>query len=100
MKNLILLILGIIISAIGILNIRGNIGTVHSYNRKKVKEEDIPKYGKVIGIGTLIIGISVILAYVLAFWKEEYTAYAITPGVIIGLAFILYGQFKYNRGLF
>ena len=54
MDNLILLILGLFISVLGITNIKGNISTIHSYNRRKVKEEDIPKYGKVVGTGTLI----------------------------------------------
>ena len=45
MENIMLLILGVFISVIGIVNIKGNISTIHSYNRRKVKEEDIPKYG-------------------------------------------------------
>lgn len=44
--NIIMLILGVFISVVGIVNIKGNISTIHSYNRRKVKEEDIPKYGK------------------------------------------------------
>ena len=30
-------------------------------SQQKVKEEDIPKYGKTVGTGTLIIGISLVL---------------------------------------
>lgn len=56
MDNLILLILGLFISVLGITNIKGNISTIHSYNRRKVKEEDIPKYGKVVGTGTAYNG--------------------------------------------
>ena len=56
MENIMLLILGVFISVMGIVNIKGNISTIHSYNRRKVKEEDIPKYGKAVGTGTLIIG--------------------------------------------
>ena len=81
MENIIMLILGVFISVVGIVNIKGNISTIHSYNRRKVKEEDIPKYGKTVGTGTLIIGISLV-------------------AVIVGLGFILYGQFKYNKGIF
>ena len=44
MDNLAPLILGLFISALGIINIMGNISTIHSYNRRKVKEEDVPKY--------------------------------------------------------
>jgi len=64
MENIMLLILGVFISVMGIVNIKGNISTIHSYNRRKVKEEDIPKYGKAVGTGTLIIGISLVLGLV------------------------------------
>ena len=39
MENIVLLILGVFISVMGIVNIKGNISTIHSYNRRKVKEE-------------------------------------------------------------
>ena len=71
MEHITLLVVGLIICLIGASNMSGNIKTVHFYNRRKVKEEDIPKYGKAVGLGTLIIG----------------------------LGFILYGQFKYNKGI-
>ena len=100
MDNLILLILGLFISVLGITNIKGNISTIHSYNRRKVKEEDIPKYGKVVGTGTLIMGVSFILGYIALFWSETAMAVIILPGVVFGLGFMLYGQFKYNKGIF
>lgn len=49
MDHLLLLILGIFLSTLGTVNIKGNISTIHSYNRRKVKEEDVPKYGKAVG---------------------------------------------------
>lgn len=100
MDNLMLLILGVFISAIGMTNIKGNISTIHSYNRRKVKEDDVPKYGKVVGTGTLIIGISCIVAFLLSFWSELLMDVVLLISVIVGLVFILYGQFKYNKGLF
>ena len=39
MENIMLLILGVFISVIGIVNIKGNISTIHSYNRRKVKKK-------------------------------------------------------------
>ncbi len=100
MENVMLLILGILISVLAIVNIKGNISTVHSYNRRKVKEEDVPKYGKAIGTGTLIIGASLVLSYAAAFWNEGVIPYIIIPALIIGLALMLYGQIKYNHGIF
>lgn len=100
MEKNIILILGVFISVIGIVNIKGNISTIHSYNRRKVKEEDIPKYGKAVGTGTLIIGVSFVLGYIVSFWSETVMAFIILPAVVVGLGFMLYGQFKYNKGIF
>ncbi len=100
MNNFMLLVAGLVISAIGITNIKGNISTVHSYNRRKVKEDDVPKYGKVVGTGSLIIGVSCIVAFIVSFWSELLMDIVLLISVIIGLGFILYGQFKYNKGLF
>ena len=43
------LIIGIILLILGVFNIRGNISTIHWYNRRRVAESDIPKYGKFVG---------------------------------------------------
>lgn len=100
MNQLLLLILGIFLSVIGIVNISGNVSTIHAYNRRNVKEEDIPKYGKAIGTGTLIIGISLAFAYFITLWNVAVTDAVVLPAIAIGLAFILYGQIKYNHGIF
>ena len=100
MVNFMLLVLGIFISVLGIVNIKGNISTIHSYNRRKVSEEDIPKYGKAVGTGTLIIGISLVISYFTTFWSESIMDFIIFPAIAIGFAFILYGQIKYNHGIF
>ena len=100
MDNVLLLILGVFLSVLGVVNIKGNISTIHSYNRRKVKEEDILKYGKAVGTGTVIIGASLALAYLVTFWNEAAIDYIVLPAMAIGLAFILYGQIKYNHGIF
>ncbi|MBR3997619.1 MAG: hypothetical protein IKI93_04670 [Clostridia bacterium] len=100
MDYIAMLILGVFISALGIVNIMGNISTIHAYNRRKVREEDVPKYGKAVGTGTLIIGASFVVGFAVSFISELLMAIIILPAVIIGLGFILYGQFKYNHGIF
>ena len=47
--------------------------------------------------GTII---SFILGYIALFWSETAMAVIILPGVVVGLGFMLYGQFKYNKGIF
>ena len=100
MDNIAMLILGLFVSALGIVNIMGNISTIHAYNRRKVREEDVPKYGKAVGTGTLIIGTSFVVGFAVSFISELLMAIIILPAVIVGLGFILYGQFKYNHGIF
>lgn len=100
MDNILLLVFGICLSVLGIINIKGNISTIHSYNHRNVKEEDIPKYGKAVGTGTLVIGASLILSYLVTFWNQASIDYIVLPAMVVGLAFILYGQLKYNHGIF
>ena len=100
MENLVLLILGVFTSVIGIVNMAGNISTIHAYNRRRVREEDVPRYGRAVGAGTLVIGLSLVAAYVTTFWSETAMAYIVVPALVVGLSLILYAQFKYNKGIF
>ena len=96
-----LLGLGAIIASLGIFNLRGNIGSIHWYNRRKVTKENQLPYCRYMGSGTLIIGVSLIAAgFVQALTNDEAAAWVIAGGVLIGLALMLYAQFKYNKGIF
>ena len=100
MEYLGLLVMGILLSTLGIVNIMGNISTIHAWNRKRVKEADIPRYGRAIGAGTLVIGAAFfIVSYLVTFWNAAVIDYIILPGLGIGLALILYAQLKYNHGI-
>lgn len=100
MENYLLLIVGILLSVLGAVNIKGNIRTIHVYNRRNVREEDIPKYGRTVGTGTLIIGVSLAAAFFVSLRNEAAVSFIVLPGFAVGLAFILYGQIKYNHGIF
>ena len=60
------LIVGIICIVLGTLNMRGNISSIHSYHRHRVKEEDVIPFGKGVGLGTVIIGVAIIIFSVLS----------------------------------
>lgn len=101
MNNIPLIVLGVVISLLGCLNIMGNISSIHWYNRRKVREEDIPKYGRLMGSGTLVIGISLIVTGILQMiFNNEFIYYITVTGIVIGIVLIFWGQFKYNRGIF
>lgn len=59
------IIIGIVICFLAIRNMKGDISTLHSYHRNHVKEEDIKPFGRLIGIGTLLCGISIIVFSIL-----------------------------------
>ena len=87
---------------VGILNFRGNVSLIHWYHRTRIQPEDLPRYGRVMGIGTILVGLSVAVAVVLErvlLWvTASYVVLAL--GLAAGFGFILYGQFKYNKGIF
>ena len=101
MKYLPLLMLGIAAMILSIPNLRGDISTIHWYNRLRISKDDIPKYGKAMGLGSLVMGVSIVLTAVLQMiFDAEVLSYLIVAGVIVGLGIVLYAQFKYNRGIF
>lgn len=96
-----LIAIGGIISALGIFNLRGNISSIHWYNRRRVAKEHQLPYCRCMGFGTLIMGASMISAgFVQAVLNPEIGAIVLVIGIIIGLVLILYAQFKYNKGIF
>lgn len=102
------IVLGVFICIIGIANMRGNISSLHWYHRSRVAEEDIPVFGKLIGIGTFIIGAAIILfgafSYISVQTQQDiYTVIGsviTVAAVVIGLGMNFYAMIKYNKGIF
>ena len=100
--------LGIFISILGIFNMRGQISSIHWYHRRRVTEENIRPFGKMVGLGTIIIGVSVTLAGVLnlaaELMKNDLFAVAgevlVVMGLAVGLGVSFYAMIKYNKGIF
>ena len=100
-ESLVQLGLGIICVMLGIFNMCGNIGTIHWYNRRKVTKENQKAYCMFVGLGTLIVGVAIIAGAVIqALGYIAASGLVMGVRVLIGLALILYTQFKYNKGLF
>ena len=100
-ESLVQIGLGVACVMLGIFNMRGNIGTIHWYNRRKVTKENQKAYCTFVGLGTLIVGAAIIAGAVIqALGYLAASGLAIGVGVLIGLVLILYAQFKYNRGIF
>ena len=100
-EHLTLIALGVMFTVLGAFNMKGNIATIHWYNRRKVSKEDQLPYCRLIGWGTLVMGVAMVIsAVVQALVSIEAGSWIIMAGVVIGLALILTAQFKYNKGIF
>lgn len=100
MEYILLLVLGAALIVTGIINIKGNISTVHRHNRCRVSQADAPRYGRAMGLGTLIMGASMAATAVLQMiFDAEPIFYLLAAGVAAGLAVMVYAQFKYNKGI-
>lgn len=100
-EYLFLMIIGVAIVFLGIVNFRGNISTIHWYNRRNVSKEYAEKYGKLMGIGTIIIGSGMIITGLLQLiFNLEDLYYILAVCLIAGIIIMIYSQFKYNKGIF
>lgn len=103
-----MLALGFLISIIGIINMTGNISSLHWYHRQRVTEENRKPFGKLVGLGTLIIGVAIAIfgTMFLIFEKTQVDLYVIVgtgeliAGIAVGLIISFYAMIKYNHGIF
>ena len=96
-----MIFLGLILIVIGIFNRKGNISTIHWYNRRKVSEADRQAYGKWMGLGTILCGAGLMAGGILQYFAPEgIWSIPVVVGLVIGLGLMLYAQLKFNHGLF
>ena len=106
--NIVTFLVGVVCIILGISNMRGNISSLHSYHRSRVSEEDRIPFGKQVGLGTIIVGIGIIVFSVLSsvtlYTENDIfilvgTAVLII-GIILGLVISFRAMIKYNKGIF
>ena len=106
--NIVTFLVGVICIVLGISNMKGNISSLHSYHRNRVSEEDRIPFGKQVGLGTIIVGIGIIVFSVLSsvtlYTENDIfilvgTAVLII-GIILGLVISFRAMIKYNKGIF
>lgn len=101
-------LIGVLCIVLGIINTQGNISSIHSYHRKRVKEEDVLPFGRLVGLGTIIVGAGIILFSILGgidffvgIGVLTYIGIGILfPAIAAGLVICVYAMKKYNGGVF
>ena len=107
-ETLVCLAVGLLVCFFGIRHMMGDISSLHSYHRSRVSPEDVRPFGRLVGVGTLICGISVILMAVGTLIAELTSnevfvtvgSAIVIVGVIVGCAISFYAMKKYNGGIF
>ena len=108
LEGIVVFIIGVVCVVIGILNMLGNISTIHSYHRNNVPEEKKKLFGKKVGLGTIIIGISMIvfgLLLIVASLTQNQVFIKVGTGIMfVGIAIGLYISLraikKFNKTIF
>ena len=101
-------IVGVVCIVLGVSNMRGNISSLHSYHRSRVAEEDVLPFGRRVGLGTIIIGVTIVIFSVLsAVTLKTDNQIFVTVGTVImiigiavGLIIAFCAMKKYNKGIF
>lgn len=99
------IIVGLICLVIGILNMKGNISMLHSYHVNNIPEENKKPFGRLVGIGMIIISITLMTYGALFIPAEllENELYlnvgngVLIGGLVLGLGISLYAIKKYNK---
>ncbi|MBQ3482676.1 MAG: hypothetical protein IJA78_00695 [Clostridia bacterium] len=100
--------LGLLVCILGIVNMTGNLSSLHRYHRHRVTEENRRPFGRLVGLGTLIIGVALIAFGALFFVFEQTQQDALVAigtvelivGIVVGMAISFYAMIKYNKGIF
>ena len=101
-------LIGVVCIVLGISNMNGNISSIHSYHRQRVSEENILPFGRLVGLGTIIVGAGIIFFSIMSTISELVTIPILSIigiavmfiGIFVGLGVSIYAMKKYNGGVF
>ena len=107
-ENIMIIIFGALLCVLGAINMTGNVSSLHSYHRKRVSEEDRKPFGRLIGLGTILIGASLIIKSIfsMVYAATQVAAYELIGsailivGMAVGIALTVFAMIKYNKGIF
>lgn len=78
-----------------------DIRLIHSYHRKHVATENIPKYASLIALSLFVLAIGILIATLVNFFLATYFGY-IGFGIcfVISMILFLVAQYRYNGSIF
>ena len=108
MEHIVTAIVGLVVCVLGLITMSGNLSLLHSYHRKRVTEENRKPFGRLAGLGLLIVGIAFVIFSVLLFIFEKtqigilykIANVELIACIVVGLAISFFAMIKYNKGIF
>ena len=76
------------------------INILHDYHYRNVKEEDKPAYTRLMGIGTMLVGVGVVATGVFNLFESRFWWAGLLVGSVAGIAVMNKAQKKYNGSWF
>ena len=100
--------MGVLIIIFGIINMKGDVSSLHWYHRQRVTEENRKPFARKIGWGTIIIGCVLIAAACFYLLSDKLQisilqilgTIILIAGIINGFVIIIFALIKYNKGIF
>ena len=107
-EGIVCLLLGVFCIYLGITHRHGNLASLHSYHKKRVSEADKIPFGRMIGLGTIIMGVGIVFMGIFTLLATLFELETLTLigtifmiiGMAVGGVLSLYAMIKYNKGIF
>ena len=91
---------GVLLIVLGLLIwIKRKLSILHSYHYSHVKEEDIPAFARLMGIGMIVIGAGICTSGILDIFYSPYWWIPLVAGFVVGFAVVFYAMKKYNGSI-
>ena len=108
MEQLVFIILGVVCVFMGLSHRKGNLSMLHSYHTKRVAEADRLPFGRLVGLGMILVGVALFLKggfdwLSLSLQAALYATVGtvlLAVGLVVGLGISFYAMIKYNKGIF
>ena len=108
MDSVVTAVIGIACIALGLSHRKGNLRLLHSYHRNRVSEQDRLPFGKLVGLGVILVGIALLLMAAFSFAASllhnplflTVGNVLLIVGLVAGLGLAFYAMLKYNKGIF
>lgn len=95
-------ILGLLLLYTGIrIGKNGEVGVLHRYHTQNVSQENMPRFAKRMGQGTVVIGIGCLaIACLKPLFKGDFAYYIGVGLMAVGMVLCIATLYKYNGSLF